>query len=233
MTRVLVLLIIATGLAGLVSGSGRSASRANLCRGAAAGSQVGSRILGRAVADMDGDGHLEQVSVRADNRRPVRCRYVLVVRQAARLRIRVLAVPEPDAATQGREPFLIGLAGIARGKGSQAIVDTRCCGAYVSGQWLFRESNAGLRQMHVRPPLTLVSDTFPNGASLCCGDTPVCGSHRGIVVIFGEGQNAKPIDEADVFVQRRNTFRYSGRKRLPRPGKQEDFRNCRPWAAAR
>lgn len=227
------LLIVAAGMAGLVAGSGRSASRRDLCRGGVAGSQGGVRVLGHAVADMDGDGRLEEVSVRADDRRPVRCRYVLVVRQGAGLRTRVLAVSEPDAVTQGREPFLVGVAGIARGKGVQAIVDSRCCGAYVSGQWLFRETNAGLWQMHVRPPNLGVSDTFPNGASLCCGDTPVCGSDRGIVVVFGEGRNAKPIDEAEVFVQRGNTFRNSGRKRLRRPGRLDDFRNCRPWVAAR
>ena len=36
------------------------------------------RVLGRAVGDMDGDGRAEQVSLRADDRLPFRCRYVLV-----------------------------------------------------------------------------------------------------------------------------------------------------------
>src|SRR5207249_11705668 len=59
----------------------------------AAGRSVGVRLLGHAVGDLDGDGRVEQVSVRADDRRPVRCRYLLVVRRGARLRTRLLTAP--------------------------------------------------------------------------------------------------------------------------------------------
>ncbi len=182
---------------------------------------------------MDGDGHLERINVRALDQRPARCRYVLAVRQGSQLRTRVLAVPDPVAPGQGNEPHLIGLAGVARGPGVQAVVDSDCCGAYVTGQWLFGETKAGLWQIRVRHPMTLVADTFPNGASLCCGTTPVCGRHRGIVLIFGEGRFARAIDEAEVWVQHRDTFVYARRERLRRPGKLEDFQNCRPWVPAR
>jgi len=115
----------------------------------------------------------------------------------------------------------------------EAIVDTNCCGAYVTGQWLFRVTKSGLRRLQVRKSMTGVPNTFPNGASLCCGATPVCGSHRGIVLVFGEGRYARPIDEAEVWVQHPHTFVYTGRKYLPRPGRLEDFENCRPWIPAR
>jgi hypothetical protein len=192
------------------------------------GSAVGLQALGLAVGDMDGDGLAEKVSLRRDERRPLRCRYLLVVRQGARVRTRIIAVAQPD----GNEPRLIGLAGIARGRGLEAIVDSNCCGAYVTGQWLFRETRSGLPQMHVRQFMTEIPDTFPNGASLCCGDTPVCGSHPGTVLVFGEGRYATAIDEAHVLVQHGDTFLYTGRRRLRRPGRREDFQNCRPWIAA-
>jgi hypothetical protein len=218
---------------GLVPGSSRSGTTANGCSREGSGSGSSSRTLGQAIGDMDGDGHLERVSVQALDQRPARCRYLLAVRQGARLRTRVLPVPDPVAAEQGSEPLLIGLAGVARGPGVQAVVDSNCCGAYVTGQWLFRKTKAGLRQMRVRHSMTLVADTFPNGASLCCGATPVCGRHRGIVLIFSEGRSARAIAEAEVWVQHHDTFVYARRERLRRPGKLEDFQNCRPWVPAR
>jgi hypothetical protein len=234
MAKVLALLVGIMVLVGLASGSSRSETTAQGCSGVAAASAANLRILGHAVGDMDGDGHPERVIVWARGRRPIRCRYLLAVRQGARLRTRVLAVPDPVAAVQGYEPHLIGLAGVARGPGVEAVVDSNCCGAYVTGQWLFRETKAGLRQMHVRQPqpMTLVADTFPNGASICCGATPVCGRHRGIVLIFGQGRYAKAVDKAEVWVQHRDRFVYAGRKRMQRPGRLEDFQNCRPWVPA-
>jgi hypothetical protein len=210
-----------------------AASKASPCRGASNASEAGSRLLGHARGDLDGDGRLEEVSVRANDDLPVRCRYQLVVRQSRRVRTRAVVAPIPDAAAQGYEPHLVGLAGVARGRGLEAIVDSNCCGAYVTGQWVFRERRNGLRLMRVRPDTTGVSNAFGNGASVCCGETPVCGRNLGVVLEFGEGQYARPVDDAFVFVQRGDAFIQIGRKRLRRPGKLEDFANCRPWIRAR
>jgi hypothetical protein len=226
-------LAIGTGFVDLALGAAAAAQATKTCAAVSTMNGVGSRVLGRAAGDLDGNGRVEEVTVRANDRRPVRCRYLLVARQGRRVRTVRLSVPIPAVAAQGYEPYLVGLAAVARGRGLEAIVDSRCCGAYVTGQWLFREGSRGLQLMQVRPSVTGISGTFGNGASVCCGQTPVCGRHRGIVLEFGEGRYATPVEDADVFVQHGNTFVRTGRERFRRPGKLADFANCRPWIPAR
>ncbi len=205
-----------------MAGSGSAARVVGSC----SPGSVGLRVLGHAVGDLDGDGYAEQVSVRADPHRPLRCRYRLVVQQGSRLRTLILPVWEAE----GAEPYLVGLGGIARGPGLEAIVDSGCCGAYVTGQWLFRETSAGLEQMRVPQSDTLVPDTYPNGASICCGETPLCGPQRGVVLIFPEGHAAQVAKFHDVFVyvQHRDRFVWMGHEKVRSP-KTDDFGNCRPW----
>ena len=208
----------------LPSGLGTPSAEATACRGPT----QGARVISHAVGDMDADGLTEQVSVVRYGARALRCQFLLVTRQGTRVRSAALY----DERIGAVNPSLVGLAGVARGRGLQAVVETGCCGSYVTGQWLFRETTQGLRKMRVdhsiAPP---VGDAFENGYSLCCGLTPVCGSRRGIVLVFGEGRGAKSVDLADVWVQHGNTFRREGRKRFRRP-RHDDFGNCRPWIAA-
>src|SRR5262245_17144946 len=137
-------LVIAAGAAGLALGGAAAAPITTSCAAATTMNGAGSRVLGRAAGDLDRDGRIEEVSVVASDRRPVRCRYLLFVRQGRRVRTRPLLVPDPAAAAQGYEPYLVGLAAVARGRGLEAIVDSNCCGAYVTGQWLVREASIGL-----------------------------------------------------------------------------------------
>ena len=195
---------------------------------------VGTQVLGSAVGDMDGDGRTEAVSVQASRGRPVHCRWLLVVRQGKRVRTWTVPIPYAESVAAGAalQPRLIGLAGIARGRGLEAIVDSMCCGAYVTDQWLLRETGSGIQLLRVRGPDVPIRDTFGNGSSVCCGQTPVCGALRGVVLVFGTGRGAKPVEEADVYVQRGDTFVWRGKQVRRRSG-AGDFGNCRPSIRAR
>jgi hypothetical protein len=183
---------------------------------------------------MDGDGRTEEVTVQASRTRPVRCRWLLVARQGTCARTWTLPIPYAASVAAGSapEPRLIGLAGIAGGRGLEAIVDSRCCGAYVTDQWLLRETGSGIELLRVRGPDAPIRDTFGNGSSVCCGQTPVCGARRGVVLVFGTGLGAKPVDEADVYVRRGDTFVWKGRRLRRRPHRG-DFGNCTPYIPAR
>ena len=194
---------------------------------ACGGSTPGGHVLGHVAGDIDGDGRAERVSLVRYRARPLECRFLLVARGGSRVRSAVV----PTGSAAWTEPQLIGLAGIARGSGLQAIVDSRCCGAYLTGQWLFRATHNQLKLLRVIKATTLVPNTFGNGASLCCGESPSCGSRRGVVLVFGEGRGAKPVDLAEVWVQQGEAFSFSRRERLRRPRK-DDFRNCKPFIAA-
>jgi len=184
---------------------------------------------------MDGDGRAERVSLRANDRRPFRCRYLLMTRQGRRVHMRVLILAHPDIAATGAEPVFVGLAGVARGHGLQAVVDGRCCGAYVSGQWLFEETRSELRQIHVRGRIDADPDTFPNGASLTHGMTSVCGPRRGEVLVLSLGRTARNVmvvGSTQRFVQRGDTFVSTSFVERQEPFRFEDFENCRPWIRA-
>lgn len=131
------------------------------------------------VGDVDGDGREDRVSVRADEARPARCRYVLVVEIAAGTTI---AAPVAPLSWPGTDPEVRLLAEVDGHPGFEPVVALSPAAVYQPGA-VFTMRDDELRRMRLAGSesgdLFPFDDEFPTGVD-CTGEPGA------IVVTFGD-----------------------------------------------
>ena len=138
------------------------------------------RIKGKElVGDVDGDGSPDRVTLRADAKRPARCRHVLVVEPAGG---DTAAAPVKPLPWPGTNPKLLLLAEIDGNDGVEAVVTLSPANVFRPGA-VFTLRQGDLARMRVErrytPELFPFYDEFPAGVD--CAGKP--GS---IVVTLGD-----------------------------------------------
>jgi hypothetical protein len=138
------------------------------------------RTKGKELAgDLDGDGKAERVTLRADETRPARCRYLVVVEFPTG---RAIAAPVKPLEWPGTDPKLLLLAEIDGRAGVEPVIALSPAAVYRPGAvfTLRDETLLRMRLQGVEPgELFPFYDEFPAGVD--------CAGERGtIVVTFGD-----------------------------------------------
>jgi hypothetical protein len=144
-----------------------STKAAGPCQGSTGYRDKGEPLLG----DVDGDGREDRVALLADDRRPPRCRHVLVVGNA--LGTTAAAVEPLD--WPGTNPALLLLAAIDARPGLEAVVSISPANVYEPGM-VFTVRDGELARMRLQagaasrlyPELFPLDDEFPAGVD-CAG----------------------------------------------------------------
>jgi hypothetical protein len=116
------------------------------------------RTKGKAlVGDVDGDGSVDRVTLRADPNRPPRCRHLLVVQihEGAALVVPVKPLPWP-----GTNPQLVLLAEIDGHAGVEPVVELSPANVYRPGA-VFTLHRGRLTPMRLQVKAPLPDDLFP------------------------------------------------------------------------
>jgi hypothetical protein len=127
------------------------------------------------TGDVDGDGAGDRVTVRVDETRPARCRYLLLVELAGGISI---SAPVRPLAWPGTDPEVLLLAEIDGRPGLEPVVALSPVAVYRPGA-LFTVSDGRLERMRLKgtetPELFPFYDEFPAGVD--------CGREPGTIVV--------------------------------------------------
>lgn len=134
----------------------------------------------RLVGDVDGDGTPDRVTLRADQARPLRCRYFLVAELAG---ARVVVARVKPLAWPGTDPELLLLAEIEGRAGLEPVVSLSPLAVYRPGG-VFTVRQGELARMRVEdlfpPELVPFDDEFPAGVDCAAQPGKIVVTHGGL-----------------------------------------------------